>query len=410
MTKKKTLEEYKQELIGKKFTRLTVLDVQINYRKSIGQKNGFSALCKCDCGNIKTIFIHCLLKGTTTSCGCLQKEKAKNNIKQALKWNEEHPEEMKVIRDKGVSSMLQWQQEHPEEAREQKLKAVNNALEWREKHPEKCKDYLNQAHQWQKEHAEEFAKSLENNIKQALKWNEEHPEEMKVIRDKGVSSMLRWQQEHSNYMIKQRKESIKKAQQWNKDNPIESINRIQVGRREELIKNISLEEKEIYDYLISLGYSIERQILLEGHYFDFRINNFLIEYNGSVYHCSEYNNIENPNAKLSMQNFKPCEYHKELRELANRNGLSLIQIWDYDWINRKEFVQKLLKEQLNNIANYKYYLDENNLLNNDYGFNIEGEQVEPKGFWISTNNPKIRVTENYVKGKVLVYNSGYTKV
>ena len=278
MGKKGTLEGYKQELVGKKFARLTVLDIQ-PYYTSTGKTNGFSAVCRCDCGNIKNVTVHCLLKGTTTSCGCLQKEKARNNIKQALKWNEEHPEEMKQIRDKGIRSMLEWQKSHPEEASRQKQEAVNKALQWREEHQEEVKMFLEKAHQWQKDHPEEFAESLSNNIKKA--------------------------------------------------------------QNESVLIRFSKEEKEVYDYLLSLGYSVERQFLLDNHYYDFKINNFLIEYNGSVYHCSDYCNQENTEAKLSMQNFKSESYNRSLREIAINNGYHLIQVWDYQWLHDKDFLKKL---------------------------------------------------------------------
>lgn len=91
-----------------------------------------------------------------------------------------------------------------------------------------------------------------------------------------------------------------------------------------------------------------------------------------------------------------------------KNNYKLIQVWDFDWLHRKEFVQKLLKEQLDNTSTYKDYLDENNLLNNDYGFSLNGEQIDPRPIWVSTGHRCI-VESNYPKGKVLVYNSGYTK-
>lgn len=56
----------KENLIGRKFNRLTV----INY----GSKEG-CWLCECDCGNIKEIREGRLLTGHTKSCGCLRKEK-----------------------------------------------------------------------------------------------------------------------------------------------------------------------------------------------------------------------------------------------------------------------------------------------------------------------------------------------
>lgn len=56
-------------LIGKKFNQLTVIDVAPH------QKGRAHILCKCDCGNIKSIRKDCLLSGGTPSCGCTRKLK-----------------------------------------------------------------------------------------------------------------------------------------------------------------------------------------------------------------------------------------------------------------------------------------------------------------------------------------------
>ena len=71
-------------------------------------------------------------------------------------------------------------------------------------------------------------------------------------------------------------------------------------------------------------------------------------------------------------------YHINIRNIATNNGFRLIQIWDFDWIYNRKFIQTLLKEQLSGVVNYKDYIEENNHLNNDYGFSIDGEQLEPR--------------------------------
>ena len=70
--------KYFKNLTGLKFGRLTVLE-QAGSR--IG-KNGKSLIfwkCLCECGNIVEVYAGSLTGGLTTSCGCLQKEKAKEN-------------------------------------------------------------------------------------------------------------------------------------------------------------------------------------------------------------------------------------------------------------------------------------------------------------------------------------------
>lgn len=58
------------DLIGKKFNKLTV----IGESPPRGKKNLTRWLCKCDCGNTKTIDGRSLVSGNTKSCGCLKKK------------------------------------------------------------------------------------------------------------------------------------------------------------------------------------------------------------------------------------------------------------------------------------------------------------------------------------------------
>jgi len=63
----------KNQIIGKRFGRLVVVrqDKVVN---ASGWRKRYYFLCKCDCGNIKSIQKDALVYGTTRSCGCLQKE------------------------------------------------------------------------------------------------------------------------------------------------------------------------------------------------------------------------------------------------------------------------------------------------------------------------------------------------
>lgn len=60
-------------LVGRKFGRLTVLnfDKHIDFK---GKNRRNYWLCQCDCGVKKSVNHHSLLKGSSTSCGCLKKE------------------------------------------------------------------------------------------------------------------------------------------------------------------------------------------------------------------------------------------------------------------------------------------------------------------------------------------------
>ena len=65
------------DLKGKKFNRLTVLEY-------IGKSKW---LCKCDCGNLTTVIAPKLKSGHTKSCGCYNKEKVSERMKEIAKQN-----------------------------------------------------------------------------------------------------------------------------------------------------------------------------------------------------------------------------------------------------------------------------------------------------------------------------------
>lgn len=59
------------DLSGKRFSRLVVISLAHT-------KHGAHWICKCDCGNETIVRGYALTSGATKSCGCLQKENAKN--------------------------------------------------------------------------------------------------------------------------------------------------------------------------------------------------------------------------------------------------------------------------------------------------------------------------------------------
>ena len=65
-----------QDLVGRKFGRLKVLEFEAAY------VNGWYWRCICDCGNITFTSTHKLTSGHTSSCGCLRRE---TNGQQTLK-------------------------------------------------------------------------------------------------------------------------------------------------------------------------------------------------------------------------------------------------------------------------------------------------------------------------------------
>lgn len=69
----KKFKEYKKELIGKKYGKLTIKDV---YRERRNGKAHYRLICKCDCGNETRPYLSSVVgsNAETVSCGCYQGE------------------------------------------------------------------------------------------------------------------------------------------------------------------------------------------------------------------------------------------------------------------------------------------------------------------------------------------------
>lgn len=86
---KKNLEQvsFREDLTGKIFERLTVIEFDEQTTLLKKQKSGKSLgswwKCQCTCGNIISVQGSSLKEGHTRSCGCLQREKAAQNMKNA---------------------------------------------------------------------------------------------------------------------------------------------------------------------------------------------------------------------------------------------------------------------------------------------------------------------------------------
>jgi len=74
-----------EDLIGNKFGRLTVI-------KYIGKDKRHNPIleCNCECGNVFAAISYNIARGATKSCGCLQKEIAKESVKLATKKVTKH--------------------------------------------------------------------------------------------------------------------------------------------------------------------------------------------------------------------------------------------------------------------------------------------------------------------------------
>lgn len=85
----------RKSMVGERFNRLVVMneDTERNnlelerFRNGLIKQAGFYYVCKCDCGNEKSIRSCHLSSGMTKSCGCLNQENRKINSKKNTKQN-----------------------------------------------------------------------------------------------------------------------------------------------------------------------------------------------------------------------------------------------------------------------------------------------------------------------------------
>lgn len=79
LEKEVRLERNRKDITNKRFGRLLAINCS-----GKDNHNNFKWLCLCDCGRETNVTVACLMKGTTKSCGCLQKEKASENTSKDL--------------------------------------------------------------------------------------------------------------------------------------------------------------------------------------------------------------------------------------------------------------------------------------------------------------------------------------
>lgn len=76
---------FRKDLTKQQFGKLTALHIDPSYKPS--KENGWRTkwICKCECGNIISVFSSNLTRLHTTSCGCANKSIGEENIELLLK-------------------------------------------------------------------------------------------------------------------------------------------------------------------------------------------------------------------------------------------------------------------------------------------------------------------------------------
>lgn len=198
----KSNEQWKEELVGKRFGYLVVEDV---YNRR--------ALCKCVCGKEKEISIYHLLDGHSVSCGCYKKSEERS--RKYSDWCRSNSGKVKSLGEKHS----QWFKDNPDKVEEWKknIKCSCNNTEYKEGLSERRKEYFKNnplARLKYSQHMKSYYKDNPDKLKflhSSLKlWYKSNPEKIKE-RSKKYST---WCKDHPEFM----KVKALKHSEWCKQN------------------------------------------------------------------------------------------------------------------------------------------------------------------------------------------------
>lgn len=119
--KRKTVDDYRQEIIGNTYGWLTVLDVMPN---PAGGHMVCSCICKC--GNTCVKQLRKVIHGHTSSCGCYNSSTEKGQ--KHSKYFKEHPESIASM----IANLKEWRKNNPEKVADISVKISK----WYTDHPE----------------------------------------------------------------------------------------------------------------------------------------------------------------------------------------------------------------------------------------------------------------------------------
>ena len=75
---------YRKDLTNQRFGKLTAISMDLDYPSTKENNWRTKWICKCDCGNIVSVFTNNLTKSHTTSCGCANRSIGEENIEKIL--------------------------------------------------------------------------------------------------------------------------------------------------------------------------------------------------------------------------------------------------------------------------------------------------------------------------------------
>lgn len=155
----KRLDDWKNELVGKTFTFLTVDDVM---QSSINGKKLYLAVCTCKCGNHCTIRVYDISSGHNKSCGCYETSKENSDRHREINsnnkdkmsatrktWCKNNPDMLKEI----GSKIAAFYKNNPE----RRLAASERSKQWCKDNPDRVKQNTERFKEWYQNNPDEVA-------------------------------------------------------------------------------------------------------------------------------------------------------------------------------------------------------------------------------------------------------------
>ena len=205
----KRLDDWKDELIGKVYTFLTVDDVVQSVNKN--GKKLYIAVCTCRCGNHCSISVYDISSSHTKSCGCY--EKSKEN-------SERHREINYKNKDKMSSGRKDWCKNNPD-----RLKEIGNKIKsFYDNNPEKRIEASERSKQWCKNNPDK----IRYNAEKYKEWYRNNPDKVADM----IEKRQLWREDEHKVLlaIAKRKQTLqenpsiitnvgRKVSEWYKNNP-----------------------------------------------------------------------------------------------------------------------------------------------------------------------------------------------
>lgn len=222
---------------------------------------------------------------------------------------------------------------------EEKEKTINNlkrinsnrTLEHQRKLIESNKKF------YENESEEHRKERIEKNRKARLEYNEIESEEHKFARyEKAKETVTNWSEEKREEVSCNHKKGFAKRTQ---EQISESYKKAMTTRKEKGSLFISNFEKEVKDFIHSLGFNTKKYIVgYKENRFEIDIlideKRIGIECNGCYYHCQ---NGVNKYTK---------SYHFNKKKVAEEQSIDLIYIWEDQWLHKQSIVKDILRARL----------------------------------------------------------------